>query len=147
MFVVLTKFGIVFDMLPEAPPTDRAPNTATGVAASPDGPKDRHDLMRRAGSLSLMAIILIVVVGVLSVLLLRRHRARIAAGSSVRNRRRRPPPPDPWFESGRRISPGGLGGLLPGSEDDTVDIDPDDLSPHDIEGGNDDGPNDRGPNQ
>lgn len=99
-------------------------------------------MFRRAGSLILMGMTLIVVVGVLSLVLIRRHRGRLAAASKKDRNRRPPPPADPWFESGRRVGPGGAGGGPGngwndggrGSDDDTVDLDPDEIGPADVEG-------------
>jgi hypothetical protein len=83
-----------------------------------------------------MAVVLIVVVGVLGVMLLRRHRRWVLERGPRGTGRRRRLPKDPWFESARRL---GTGAKPPGSDDDTVDLDPDDIEPGDIEGQDDKG--------
>jgi hypothetical protein len=104
-------------------------STTTVLQPEPAHPGDKHVLMRRVSSLTLMAIILIACVGIASVVILSRHRRRLLEPGTSRRKRR--PPPDPWFESARRIKPNG--GPKP-DDDDTVDLDPDEIGPADVEG-------------
>ena len=109
-------------------------------------------LWRRAiGQLSvamLISIVTIIAVGMVAMMLIRRHRRRLQG--QYANKRKRRPPADPWFEAARRVpEPEGgpksrviqLPGREPirpaGSDDDTVDIDPDELDQHDVEGEDD----------
>lgn len=120
---------------------DQPTSTGTTTTLQPDHapskplePHEKKDLFRRSTSLTLMAVLLIALVGCSAIVLLRRHRARLVTGKAPRKRR---PPPDPWFESSRRLGPRG-GAPFDGSDDDTVDLDPDDIRPIDVETDEDD---------
>jgi hypothetical protein len=125
------------------------------LVASAADPTHTRSAVRLASTITLVSLVAILGVGVVSIVLIRRHRRKLAGGHAPRRRRR--PPPDPWFESGRRSppphppqEPAGPGPksrmfLLPGSDgsdDDTVDLDPEDLNEGDVEG--DEPPGSRG---
>lgn len=123
-----------------------ADNLLTLLIAEPGKSERAKDAVRLLSTITLTAVVAILGIGLVSVLLIRRHRRRLAGIEGGRKKRR--PPPDPWFESGRRVpEPEGPGPKsriirLPGSDDDTVDIDPEDLEADDVEG---DDPDDQSP--
>lgn len=84
--------------------------------------------VQSAATLTLIAILLIITVGACALVLLSRYRRRVLARTAPR--KSKPPVPDPWHEAGRRAQPG-PDPSLPGSDDDTVDIDPDQPRPPD----------------
>ncbi len=118
-----------------------------GLSTLEPGKSERaKDAVRLLSTITLTSVVGILAIGLVSIMLIRRHRRRLAgAGGGGGGRKKRRPPPDPWFESGRRVpDPGGPGPKsriirLPGSDDDTVDIDPEDLDADDVEGEDPDG--------
>lgn len=93
--------------------------------------------------LTVLALIALVALVAL-LLVLRRLRTSLHPGSGSERggksrRRKHRPQVSAWQESERRLFMNKPAGFAPGSDDDTVDLDPSDLGPEDI------GPGDAGP--
>lgn len=101
---------------------------------------ERSDHARQATSLlTVLALVAVVVLSVL-LLIMRRVRTGLRIGDASSGRRKKPRRrPSAWEESERRFVLNKPAGLVPGSDDDTVDIDPSDLGPEDIGPGDRDG--------
>lgn len=96
------------------------------VAAVPGDAKrtpEQRLAMRQAASLATLAILATLFVAVSAVILLRRHHRRRLESERRGRRPRKSARSDAWREAGRRLQSND------GSDDDTVDIDPDELGP------------------
>jgi hypothetical protein len=99
--------------------------------------EQRKAVKEWAALTGLLILFALLVVGAVLVVLSRQRRALLRPIGEGK-RKKVKAAPDAWSESAKRIDPGSIG-----SEDDTVDIDPDELGPGDVGHGPD--PHGEGP--